>query len=259
MRDVRVDLSQSLACIEIHTFADEHIGDKYCDIEDIRRRIEYVRETPNAYCILNGDLLNNATRTSVSDTYSDTLTPMKQIDRGIELFSPIKDKVLAITSGNHELRTYKSEGIDLSYIMAREMRLEDRFGSEGVLLWLRFGLSNREKARGRRTGYRGYITHGAGGGRRTGAKANRLEDMSTKVDADFYVHAHTHTPLIFTDAFNRANTNARSSQYVDRYYINVGAALDFGGYGERAEYRPASKRKPVIKLYGDHRRIEVLM
>lgn len=257
MKIVKADLPSELSALEIHTFADEHIGDKLCDMKDIQRRIDYVKNTTNAYCVLNGDLLNNTTRGSVSDIFSDTLTPMQQVDRGVELFSPIKDKVLAVTSGNHELRTYKNEGIDLSYVMAREMRLDDVFGSEGILLYIRFGSLDRRKSYGRKIQYKAYITHGSGGGRRVGAKANRLEDMSNKVDADFYIHAHTHTPIIFPDRFFRTYENTRGGEWVDRYYVNVGAAMDYGGYGERAEYKPASKQKPVIFLDGHKKGIRV--
>ena len=34
------------------------------------------------------------------------------------IFEPIKDKILCITHGNHENRTYKQEGINLSLLMA---------------------------------------------------------------------------------------------------------------------------------------------
>ena len=257
MKIVKADLPSELETLEIHTFADEHIGDKFCDMKDIQRRIDYVKNTPNAYCVLNGDLLNNATRGSVSDIFSDTLTPMQQVDRGMELFAPIKDKVLAVTSGNHELRTYKNEGIDLSYIMAREMRIEDKFGSEGVLLYVRFGLLNHRRSAGRKIQYKVYMTHGSGGGRRVGAKANRLEDMANKVDADLYIHSHTHTPLVFPDRFFRTYEASFGGEWVGRYFVNVGAALDYGGYGERAEYRPASKQKPVIFLDGHKKGIKV--
>lgn len=55
MKIVKADLPSELETLEIHTFADEHIGDKFCDMKDIQRRIDYVKNTPNAYCVLNGD------------------------------------------------------------------------------------------------------------------------------------------------------------------------------------------------------------
>ena len=44
---------------------------------------------------------------------------MEQIQKAIDLFNPIKDKITCITTGNHESRTYNKEGIDLIEVMAR--------------------------------------------------------------------------------------------------------------------------------------------
>lgn len=59
---------KELKSAEIHIFADEHIGDEFSDLESLKKRIEYVKNAPNAYCILNGDILDNATTDSVGDT-----------------------------------------------------------------------------------------------------------------------------------------------------------------------------------------------
>ena len=79
MKTVTVVLPRRLDAIEIHTFSDWHIGDKHCAMDQILAEIEYVKNTANAYVILNGDLLNNATKASVSDSYAELLTPMEQI------------------------------------------------------------------------------------------------------------------------------------------------------------------------------------
>ena len=97
MNVIRIDLPRDLELVELHTFADEHIGDEHCDIKRLMERIEHVKNTPNAYCILNGDLLDNATKTSIGDTYTQVFSPMEQLERAVKLFAPIKDKSLCIT------------------------------------------------------------------------------------------------------------------------------------------------------------------
>lgn len=67
MKTIKADLPQTLETIEIHTFADEHIGDNHCDMSRLRERIDYVANTENAYCILNGDILDYASRSSIGD------------------------------------------------------------------------------------------------------------------------------------------------------------------------------------------------
>ena len=110
MKVIKIDLPMYLSSVELHTFADEHIGDEHSDPKRLLERIEYVKNTPNAYCILNGDIIDNATKTSIGDTYTQVFNPMEQLAKAVEMFEPIKDRILCITHGNHENRTYKKEG-----------------------------------------------------------------------------------------------------------------------------------------------------
>ena len=61
--------------IEILPLSDLHVGDASFDRECFLRYIRYVEESPNRYILLNGDILNNATKSSVSDIYSDNALP----------------------------------------------------------------------------------------------------------------------------------------------------------------------------------------
>lgn len=261
MKSIRCDLPREREQIEIYTFSDLHLGDKRCDIKGIRARIEEVKGKDSAYCILNGDLMNNATKTSVSDCYEEQLTPMQQINQAVELFDPIRDKILAITTGNHEYRTYKKEGINLTEIMAREMQIQDRFADAGALLFIRFGkLSDghhetNKSGKIRKICYTLYAVHGSGGGRKEGSKAIRLADMASIVDADIYLHSHTHLPMIMKQAFYRTDTRNSKACAVDKLFVNTAASLDYGGYGEAYEFKPASKDTPVIYLDGKRRRM----
>jgi hypothetical protein len=42
---------------------------------------------------------------------------------------------------------------------------------------------------------------------------------------------------------------------VDKLFVNTAGFLDYGGYGDRQGYRPASKANPVIHLNGERREI----
>ena len=253
MKTISVDLSKDIDTLRVDVLADLHIGDAHCDLGLIERRIGAVRDDPNAVCILNGDILNNATKTSVSDCYGETMGPMEQIQQAIALLDPIKDKILAITTGNHERRTYRKEGIDLMEVMARQMGLYDRFSPASALLFVRFGSSSRNASRGRKMAYTLFINHGSGGGRKEGAKAIRLADMASIVDADVYIHSHTHLPMIFKQGMYRTCLCNDSVALVDKLFVNTAATLDYGGYGDVQEYKPASKDTPTIYLDGRKR------
>lgn len=249
MKVIKIDLPKELTNIEIHTLADLHIGDKFCDMEGIKSKIDYIKDTPNAYCILNGDLMNNATKTSISDCYAEVLTPMEQVEMCIELLEPIKDKIIAITAGNHEKRTYNKEGIDLSKFLARQFDIADRYSPTSCFIFLRFG-SLKIKSHNRPVCYMIYCLHGSGGGRREGGKATRLADMASIIDADIYIHSHTHLPMIMKQGFYRASPQNSSVAKVDKLFVNTAAALNYGGYGEMFEFKPSSKDSPVIRLSG---------
>ena len=254
MKSIKIDLPSELEQIELHTFADEHIGDEHSNIKRVLQRIEYVKNTPNAYCILNGDIIDNATRTSLGDIYTQTDNPMEQLERAIAIFEPIKDKILCITHGNHENRTYKKEGINISRLIATQLGLVDRYTPAAATLFIRFGRENQNH--NRKVRYTVYVLHGSGGGRKEGAKAIRLADMASIIDTDIYIHSHTHLPMIMKQAFHRCDNNNSVVTLVDKLFVNTAANLTYGGYGEAGEFKPSSTDTPVIYLSGKKKYFE---
>lgn len=257
MKVVRADLSPLLKSVELHAFADEHIGDNNCDMERLKERIKYVAETPNAYCILNGDILDYASRSSIGDIETREFNIMGQIQQGVELFTPIKHKILCITNGNHENRAYRKEGIDLSKLIAMQLGLGDIYSPTSVMLFLRFGKAPNLHGRANdKVLYTIYTLHGSGGGRKEGAKAIRLADMASVVDADIYIHSHTHLPMIMKQGYFRTDRGNLTVTNVTKLFVNTSSNLDYGGYGEAQEFKPNSKDTPVIYLNGTKKHFE---
>lgn len=254
MKAIKVDLPRSLKHVEIYALSDLHLGDRNCNYKELLDQVKQIEENKNAYVILNGDLINNATTQSISDTYGETISPMEQLKQATALFKPIKDKILAITSGNHENRTYRADGIDLTEIMACELGLSDRYAPESVTLFLRVGDKTRKTHKGQQVCYVLYITHGSGGGRREGGKINRLVDLSSIIDADIYIHSHTHLPAVLKQAFYRADSKSSTIALVDKMFVNTNAWLNYGGYGEANGYKPASTQTPIIYLDGSRKK-----
>jgi predicted phosphodiesterase len=253
---IKATLPRHLSSLEVYPCGDWHTGDKACDLQLIEKTIATIHDKENAYCILNGDLLNNATKTSVSDSYAEKVPPMEQLNLILTLLTPIKDKILAIEDGNHERRTYRQDGIDLSRIIARELGIEDRYSQEGNLIFLRFGEfpSGRKESNGsgkyRQPCYTIYASHGSGGGRKEGSKVVRLADMASIVDADIYIHGHTHLPLVMKQSFFRTDIQNSSVKPVTKLFVNTSSTLDYAGYSETGEFKPNSKDSPIIHLSG---------
>ena len=250
MKTIRCDLPDK-GIVEIHPMADLHIGDAMSDGKLIMERLEYIKKTPGAYCILDGDLMDTAICSSIGDTYGANLQPMEQLKTCVRLFEPLKEKILAVLPGNHENRVYKSDGIDMTEMMCAQLRIPEKYSPTTALLFVRVGKDKRAERRGRPNLYTIYVTHGSGGGRREGGKVNRLADLASIVDADIYVHAHTHLPLVFKEAYYRVSGSNSSVAMVDKLFVNTAATLNYGGYGDKAGFKPASKCSPVIFLSGD--------
>ena len=253
MKVIKADLPCDIEILELHTFADEHIGDDCCDMERLKKRIDYVANTPNAYCIMNGDILDYASRSSIGDIETREFNIMGQLEKAVELFAPIKDKILAITNGNHENRGYKKEGVDISKMIAMQLGLTEKYSPASAVIFLRFGKQSRSQGKNRGHEprlYVLYINHGSGSGRKEGAKAIRLADMASIIDADIYIHSHTHLPMVMKQGFFRAVRCNSSIINVTKLFVNTAANLNYGGYGEAAEYKPNSKDTPVIYLRG---------
>jgi predicted phosphodiesterase len=251
MECIRADFSNDWPQANIYTLADLHVGDSHAVYAEVERRINEVIQDPYGLCILNGDLMNTALKTSVSDIYGETLSPMQQIRKMVDLLRPISGKIIGITTGNHENRVYRNDGIDIMRIACRELGIEDKYSPEGILIFLRFGLRNghdRKRDRPSAQWYTIYATHGSGGGRKEGAKAIRLADMASIVDADIYIHSHTHLPMLMKQRYYRMSPGNCSVKSVERLFVNTGAALDYGGYGQAQEFKPSSLSTPVLHL-----------
>jgi predicted phosphodiesterase len=260
MKTVEIKLSRDIDMLRVDALGDFHIGDEYTNIKDIKKTINKIKEDKNRYCVLNGDLMNNAITTSVSDTYKETMSPEKQLDFLTELLMPIKDKILVLTSGNHENRT--SRAVDMSPLKELGYRLnlinrdekKNRFMPDGGVLFLRVGEIKGKKATNknklRQICYSFYVGHGSGGGRKIGGKVNRLEDLKLIVDVDIYIHSHTHQAVIFPGIGLRLDTRNNSVQEIDKLYVNTGSYLNYGGYGQHKGYTPLSRRSPTIVLNG---------
>ena len=261
MKTIKIDLPRDLESIELHTFADEHIGDEQSDFKRLLQRIEYVKNTPNAYCILNGDLIDNATKTSIGDTYTQVFSPMEQLKKAVEMFAPLKEKILCITHGNHENRSYKKEGLNISCLIAKQLGIEDRYTPTSATIFIRVGESTKGRESNgsglkRKICYTLYVLHGSGGGRKEGAKAIRLADMASIIDTDIYIHSHTHLPMVMKQAFHRIDTANSAVALVDKLFVNTAANLNYGGYGEAGAFKPSSKDTPVIYLSGTKKYFE---
>lgn len=251
MKVIKRDLP-SFDELQILPLADLHMGDLSSNGKQIQEWIDYIHSHENCYTILNGDLMDTAIKTSIGDTYASNLTPMQQLNYSVKLFNVIKHKVLAVTPGNHEARVYKTDGLDTTQLMCDQLGIGDLYSPASALVFVRFGVAKKQT-------YSLYCVHGSGGGRQEGGKVNRLLQLASIIDADCYIHSHTHLPAIVKNSFFRTNPTTCTITKADKLFVNTSAALDYGGYGEVQSYKPTSLDTPLIILDGHRRNLKAVL
>ena len=258
MKVIKVDLPTDLKTIELLVIADYHYADPNSDHNAIKEDIEYLNEHENAYCVLCGDLFDCALKSSLGDVYTN-LSPMEELSAVSELLQPVAHKVIAAVGGNHEARHYKTNGIDMTRLLCRQLGIENQYSQDTAFIFLRFGRDIVPQHHKRPVLYTIYATHGAGGGRKEGGKIQRLADLANICDADLYIAGHTHLPASLKTAFARPNAANNSITYSTKLYINSAAKLSYGGYGDIGGFKPNAKDTPRIILSGEKKRMNALI
>ena len=260
MKVIKINLNQEqnkiLDGITIIPIADVHIGDKLSNLKLLKEALSRIKEEPNTYTIINGDLCNMALKNSKSDVYSDDLSPMEQVLKATELLEGIKDKILVISTGNHEDRTMKETNIDVTRLIAKQLGIEDRYANAWWYLYLTLG----KDIKGRPITYGITGIHGYGGGRKSGGKINRLEDMSQVVIADLYLMSHTHKPISTKNCIYIPYYQSKALSKQEMYYLMTNSFLESdGGYAEKMGFPPSNTSITEAKLSGTKRKIKLII
>ncbi len=249
-------LNPSFKELILVTLADVHYGNPLCSIEHYDRDIKFIKETRNAYGLLNGDLCESSLRTSKGDIFKQVGTPQDQRDWQIDRLTPIKHKLLGMTTGNHENRLVQ-EGIDISKDIAKALNIPYR--PEGILIKVSFGGGNSGHPEKPYT-YFIYLTHGYGGARTKAAKAVKVERVATWIHADLYIMSHDHVVNVAPDVYlvpdARTSVDPQTGWSTGKVkahrkmLVKSNAYMKWGGYAEAGGFPPVDLESPRITLKG---------
>ena len=256
-----VDLPRTLKMVKIAPTSDVHYGNPYCSLRHFRQHIQYIASDREMYTVLNGDLLECVIKNSKGEIYKQIGTPQDQRDFMINELTPIKDKVIGMTTGNHEGRIYQDTGVDLSLDIAKALGIPYR--PEGMMLKISFG-DNNNSTRGKPYVYWFYMTHGYGGARTKSAKAVKAERLAAWIHADCYLMSHDHVVSVAPDVYLLPDNRTRD-EYIKgektgfrvgrlkahrKMLVKCNAFVKWGGYAEAGGFPPSDLSVPLIKLDG---------
>lgn len=217
-----------------------------------------ILKQPHVYITLGGDLINNATKSSVSNVFDDTMRPREQKKLMVEMLTPIKDRILCAVTGNHERRSTKDVDDDPTYDIMCKLDLEHLYRENIAFIKIRMG--DFEGNGGMNPTYTLAVTHGAGGGILTGGSVNRNERFGYAVDGlDCLIVGHTHKPFVTQPAKIKIDTHNNRVSIKPFKVVSSTSWLEYGGYAAQKMLLPASHALQTITLSASKKEIIVTM
>lgn len=244
--------------LHIYPISDVHLGAAEHMEREWKHFCDHLLEDKSAYIVLGGDLINNATRNSVSNIFEETMRPREQKKMMVEMLKPIKHRILCAVSGNHERRSLKDADDDPTYDIMCKLDLEHLYREN--IAFLRLQMGKQENDGNKNPTYVLTVTHGAGGGVLTGGAVNRNERFGYVLDGcDCLVVGHTHKPFVTQPS--KIYIDARNQKVSVRPFKVVSSTswLTWGGYAAQKMLLPSSHAPQLITLHGKNKRIDVTM
>lgn len=218
--------------IEIYFAHDIHYGSAEHDYNRWKKFKKNILEKPNRYVILIGDAMENAIPGSKSDMFSQVVSPQEQKEWVYNQFVELKERIIAVTDGNHEQnRSFKVSGLYPLYDCCIMAGIEERFRPNFVFIDI--GVGNTTKNKCGQVRYVGYCSHKA-----TDLKNYCSADYLDGVD--FMAYGHDHDPKMHPRAKLVYDSKNKSVTKKTVEVINSGSFLKYGGYAAKAGYRPNS-------------------
>ena len=247
---VMKDLPQ-FSTIYLVPLADFHLGCRDVGVDVIRGYIDWIKETKNAFTILNGDLMNCAGKDTAPELYDDLTTPDDAYNSLRAMLMPIKDKILMITRGNHEDMIWRRVGADYSARLAYDLG-DIPYKPDGGMLGIRLSKNNHYAV------FFTYATHGWGGARTIGAKVKKPDELAVAVGADCYVVSHDHTMAMHRNnrlepPKSRLGSDKVYLQVHRQLLINTGGFIRYSGYVQKKGLLPQDLGTPRIRMELKHR------
>jgi predicted phosphodiesterase len=244
--------------IKIYPISDLHIGAKECMLTAWAAFVKRLKNEPDSYITIQGDMMNNAIKNSVSDIYRELMSPSKQKKWLAEQLNDVKNKILCVVPGNHEGRSQREVDDSPLYDVCCKLDIEDRFRENAAFVVIRIG----DKAGNgqRNPTYTMVVQHGSGGGMLTGASVNRNERYGYAVDnMDILVVGHSHKPVLTKPQKIYIDPQNRKVSFKPFNVVQATSWLEYGGYALRKQLLPSSHALQEITLRGDRKSVRVSM
>lgn len=234
MKLVKLKISSDRA--HVVPISDLHIGDRAFNEESIKilkQNIEWIRRKKHARVFLVGDILNCGTKESPTSLFDQKLDLDRQIEFAVELFKPIKKKIIGAIDGNHEQRLTRFAGFSPTKTLCSELGTVYCGNSAVVLL----KLGKKEKHN-----FILFFHHTSGGGTSVGSKINRIEKLRNLcLNADIFVGSHNHMVAVIPLIVNEIDKRMQVVREKKQFLVDSGSYLTWDGTYAEAKMMPPMK------------------
>ncbi len=227
--------------IRIAPLFDVHYGNLGHRHEKFLAYIRWIRDTPNVYAVLGGDLMENALDDGRGMTYDQTENPDTQFNDMIKFLSPIAHKILVAVPGNHENRTSKKAGFDITAALAKILKVPYFEGPVFMSV-----LANTYH-------WLFYVHHGTGNSQTRGGRMNMAaRPKSFTGMVHFFLSGHVHDCLaepetiMIEDPIHMRLIHAKQWVVVAQSFLGW-----YKTYAYRAEFKPPAAGGVSIVLSDD--------
>lgn len=195
----------------LYPLFDTHMGARTCDEKLLRQHVAAIAKNPNARWIGGGDYIEAIPRKGDSRYNEETIATWLhgqndvvelQIERIVDILTPITDKCLGLIKGNHEDAVEKWHDRAAYRAIAKQIARAANKEPEELMLGVQgFVVLSlvRQMSSGIQTGHWRipiYLHHGYGGGRLPGGHALTLGRVLSDYDCDLAFLGHRHTNLV---------------------------------------------------------------
>ncbi len=249
--------------IKLFCLGDIHAGTIHCVENKIKRKVQEITETKNAYWVGMGDYAEFITpndrrfdpaQKAVAEWVEQDNIAESQTKWIVDLFTPIKEKCWGLLYGNHEdsIRKFNHDNV--------QKNICERLGVDNL------GFSCFLKVHFKRHGnikiYKCALTHGATSAITEGAKLMALMRWMKANDADIYAYGHCHDYMPKSLSRLAVSETGKIKQKV-----SIGATTGswfrtytqgiIASYGEMKAYPPTEITAAVFTIDPEHDFIDV--
>lgn len=238
-----VTVPDSWPFIDLAPLYDVHVGSMEHDADLLEKHVVWISRSPHVLSWNGGDFREAAAKDSPGGSvYGNRISPMEQVYRELEILARLHHKMLFALSGNHEDRVFASSGIDVSRMVADDLRIP--YFADYCLCVIKWRGNN----------FRIAAHHGSGAAQTPGAQLNAARKDLPWLDSDIIWTGHLHQKR--ADIVYRLSHDQKTGRMIERntlVMISPSYLRYFSGYAAKKRMAPGVRGLAVARLHADGR------